>query len=89
MDKQAQQQTGVLQATLEVLILRTLLHGPAHGRQIGMHIQGTRDGFLQMQHGSVYPALHRLEKSGWVAAKWEMAPGRNQEIKYYRLTGKG
>ena len=89
MAKQAQQRVGVLQGTLDMLILRTLLYGPAHGHQIGKHIQATTNDFLQMQHGSLYPALHRLEKRGWVASKWETAPGRNREFKYYRLTPKG
>jgi PadR family transcriptional regulator, regulatory protein PadR len=80
---------GLLQGTLDMLILRTLLFGPAHGHQIGKHIQRTTNDFLQMQHGSLYPALHRLEKRGWVSAKWETAPDRNREFKYYRLTPKG
>jgi len=58
--KQAQQRSAVLQGTLDMLILRTLLYGPAHGHQIGKHIQRTTNDFLQMQHGSLYPALHRL-----------------------------
>jgi PadR family transcriptional regulator, regulatory protein PadR len=89
MAKQAQQRTGLLQGTLYMLILRTLLYGPAHGHQIGKHIQRTTNDFLQMQHGSLYPALHRLEQRGWVSAKWETAPDRNREFKYYRLTDKG
>jgi PadR family transcriptional regulator PadR len=89
MEKQAPQRVGVLQGTLDMLILRTLLYGPAHGHQIGKHIQRTTNEFLQMQHGSLYPALHRLEERGWVSAKWETAPDRNREFKYYRLTEKG
>ena len=89
MAKQAQQRVGLLQGTLDMLILRTLLYGPAHGHQIGKHILRTTNEFLQMQHGSLYPALHRLEERGWVSAKWEMAPDRNREFKYYRLTDKG
>jgi PadR family transcriptional regulator, regulatory protein PadR len=88
MGKQAQR-ANLLQGTLDMLILRTLLYGPAHGHQIGKHIQRTTNDFLQMQHGSLYPALHRLERRGWVTAKWEMAPDRNREFKYYRLTDKG
>lgn len=80
---------NLLQGTLDMLILRTLLYGPAHGHQIGKHIQRTTNDFLQMQHGSLYPALHRLERRGWVSAKWETAPDRNREFKYYRLTEKG
>jgi transcriptional regulator len=88
-EKRTKQRMAVLQGTLDMLILRTLLYGPAHGHQIGKHIQRTTNEFLQMQHGSLYPALHRLEQRGWVAAKWEMAPDRNREFKYYRLTEKG
>jgi len=83
------QRTGLLQGTLDMLILRTLLYGAAHGHQIGKHIQRTTNDFLQMQHGSLYPALHRLEERGWVTSKWETAPDRNREFKYYRLTEKG
>jgi transcriptional regulator len=83
------QRTGLLQGTLDMLILRTLIYGPAHGHQIGKHIQRSTNDFLQMQHGSLYPALHRLERRGWVSAKWETAPDRNREFKYYRLTEKG
>jgi PadR family transcriptional regulator PadR len=89
MEKQTQQRVGLLQGTLDMLILRTLLFGPAHGHQISKHIQRTSNEFLQMQHGSLYPALHRLEERGWVSAKWEMAPDRNRELKYNRLTDKG
>ena len=65
MAKQAQQRAGLLQGTLDRLILRTLLYGTAHGHQIGKHIQRTTLEFLQMQHGSLHPALHRLERRGW------------------------
>jgi PadR family transcriptional regulator PadR len=88
MAKQAPR-TNLLLGTLDMLILRTLVWGPAHGHQIGKHIQRTTDDFLQMQHGSLYPALHRLEKQGWIVAKWEKAPDRNREFKYYRLTANG
>src|SRR5580658_2982962 len=89
MKKQTPQRMAVLQGTLDMLILRTLLYGPAHGHQIGKHIQRTTNEFLQMQHGSLYPALHRLEQKGWVVSKWEVAPDRNREFKYYRLTAQG
>ena len=89
MAKQTQQRAGLLQGTLDMLILRTLLYGPAHGHQIGKHIQRTTNEFLQMQHGSLYPALHRLEHREWVVSKWETAPDRNREFKYYRLTETG
>jgi PadR family transcriptional regulator, regulatory protein PadR len=89
MAKPAPQRANLLQGTLDMLILRTLLYGAAHGHQIGKHIQRTTNDFLQMQHGSLYPALHRLEERGWVTAKWETAPDRNREFKYYRLTPTG
>jgi len=89
MPKQTPQRANLLQGTLDMLVLRTLLYGPAQGHQIGKHIQRTTNDFLQMQHGSLYPALHRLEERGWVTSKWEMAPDRNREFKYYRLTEKG
>ena len=79
----------LLQGTLDMLILRTLLFGPAHAHQIARHIQRTTDNVLQVEHGSLYPALHRLERKGLVAAKWEMAKDRNREFKYYRLTPAG
>jgi PadR family transcriptional regulator, regulatory protein PadR len=85
----ARESAALLQGTLDMLVLRTLLYGPAHGHQIGKHIQSTTNDFLQMQHGSLYPALHRLEQKGWVVAKWEVAPDRNREFKYYRLTAQG
>lgn len=87
--KETAVRANVLQGTLDMLILRTLLYGPAHGHQIGKHIQQTTNDLLQMQHGSLYPALHRLERRGWVSAKWEAAADRNREFKYYRLTEKG
>ena len=89
MAKQPEQRAAVLQGTLDMLVLRTLLYGPAHGHQIGKHIQRSTNEFLQMQHGSLYPALHRLERRGSITAKWETAPDRNREFKYYRLTEKG
>lgn len=79
----------LLQGTLDMLILRTLLFGPAHGHEIAKHIQRSSEDVLQVEHGSLYPALHRLEKKGWVASKWEMAKDRNREFKYYRLTPAG
>jgi PadR family transcriptional regulator PadR len=80
----------LLQGTLDMLILRTLLFGPAHGHQIAKHIQRTTEDLLQVEHGSLYPALHRLERKRWVAAKWETA-GKDlkREFKYYKLTPAG
>ena len=79
----------LLQGTLDMLILRTLLFGPAHGHAIAKHIQRTSDEVLQVEHGSLYPALHRLERKGWIVSKWERAKDRNREFKYYRLTPAG
>ncbi|HVN05992.1 MAG TPA: PadR family transcriptional regulator [Bryobacteraceae bacterium] len=80
----------LLQGTLDMLILRTLLFGPAHGHQIAKHIQRTTEDLLQVEHGSLYPALHRLERKGWISAKWEVAEkDAKREFKYYRLTPAG
>jgi len=89
MKRESSDRVGLLQGTLDMLILRTLLFGPAHGHQIAKHIQSTTADVLQVEHGSLYPALHRLERRGWVASKWEIAQGRNREFKYYRLTPAG
>jgi PadR family transcriptional regulator len=87
--KHRSDRVSLLQGTLDMLILRTLRAGPAHGHDIAKHIQRTTDDVLQVEHGSLYPALHRLERNGWVSAKWETARGRNREFKYYRLTPAG
>lgn len=79
----------LLQGTLDMIILRTLVLGRAHGHEIARHIQRTTDDLLQVEHGSLYPALHRLERRGWVTAKWEKAETGNREFKYYRLTAAG
>jgi len=87
--KKSPSRAELLQGTLDMLILRTLLFGPAHGHQVAKHIQRTTDDVLQVEHGSLYPALHRMERKGWIAAKWETAKERNREFKYYRLTPAG
>ena len=87
--RRAGERIELLQGTLDMLILRTLLYGPSHGHEIAKHIQRTTDDLLQVEHGSLYPALHRLERKGWVNGKWEMAERRNREFKYYRLTTAG
>jgi len=79
----------LVQGTLDMLILRTLLFGPAHGHHIAKHIQRTTSDVLQVEHGSLYPALHRMERKGWIVSKWEMAIDRNRELKFYRLTPAG
>ena len=90
MSNESSNRIQLLQGTLDMLILRTLLFGPAHGHQIEKHIQRTTDDLLQVEHGSLYPALHRLERKGWLAAKWQPA-GKDlkREYKYYRLTAAG
>ncbi len=79
----------LLQGTLDMLILRTLLFGPAHGHSIAKHLQRATDEVLQVEHGSLYPALHRLERKGWIVSKWEMPKDKNREFKFYRLTPSG
>ncbi len=90
MPKKSSDRIDLLQGTLDMLILRTLVFGPAHGHEIAKHLQRTTDNLLQVEHGSLYPALHRLERKGWLAAKWESA-GKDlkREFKYYRLTAAG
>jgi len=80
---------GLLQGTLDMLVLRTLLAGDAHGHEIAKHIQRTTDDVLQVEHGSLYPALHRLERRGWVTSQWRTAKDGNREFKYYTLTPAG
>ena len=77
-----------LQGTLDLLILRTLLAGPAHGHAVAKHIQRTSEDLLQVETGSLYPALHRLEAKGWIAATWELSD-KSKRAKYYRLTALG
>src|SRR5579862_4007386 len=78
----------LLQGTLDVLILRTLLVAPTHGHAIAKHIQRTSEDMLQVETGSLYPALHRLEAKGWIAASWELSE-KGKRAKYYRLTAQG
>ena len=78
----------LLQGTLDVLILRTLLGEPKHGHAIAQHIQRTSKELLQVETGSLYPALHRLEAKGWVAASWELSD-KGKRARYYRLTPLG
>ena len=78
----------LLQGTLDMLILRTLLWGPRHGHGIGQTIRTQSDDLLRVETGSLYPALHRLEKRGWLEAEWGVSEA-NQKAKYYRLTAAG
>jgi transcriptional regulator len=79
----------LVQGTLDMLILRTLIFGPAHGHAIAKHIQRTSDDVLQVETGSLYPALRRLEEDGLIAAEWAKSKERNRELRFYRLTPKG
>ena len=78
----------LLQGTLDLLILRTLLAGPSHGHAIVKHIQRTSEDLLQVETGSLYPALHRLEAKGCIAASWELSD-KGKRARYYRLTRPG
>jgi PadR family transcriptional regulator, regulatory protein PadR len=78
----------LLHGTLDMLILRTLQWGPQHGYAIGQTIRAQSSAVLQVEAGSLYPALHRLAKKGWVAAKWGQTEA-NQRAKFYRLTPEG
>jgi transcriptional regulator len=78
----------LLQGTLDLLILRTLQWGPQHGHGIGQTIRNRSDELLQVEHGSLYPALHRLRRQGWIESEWGVTEN-NQRAKFYRLTAKG
>jgi len=78
----------MLQGTLDLLILQTLVLGPAHGHTIAYAIEHRSDNVLEVEHGSLYPALHRLELRGWVASYWG-ASENNRKARFYRLTSKG
>src|SRR5258706_3602458 len=83
-----QSRLELLQGTLDLLILRTLLPGPAHGHAIAKHIQRTSEEALQVETGSLYPALHRLELRGWIIPSWETSD-KGKRAKYYRLSAAG
>jgi transcriptional regulator len=78
----------LLQGTLDMLILRTLQWGPEHGHGISVAIRANSQDVLQVDHGSLYPALHRLREQGLVEAEWKMTENK-QRARYYRLTTKG
>ena len=78
----------MVQGTLDMLILRTLVVGPAHGQTIAHAIERGSEEVLQVEHGSLYPGLRRLENRGWVASFWGTSEN-NRKAKYYRLTREG
>jgi PadR family transcriptional regulator, regulatory protein PadR len=78
----------LLQGTLDLLILRTLQPGPNHGHAVAKHIQRSSEDLLQVETGSLYPALHRLEAKGWIAASWQLSD-KGKRARYYRITPAG
>ena len=81
-------QGELLQGTLDLLVLKTLAVGPAHGHTIAHAIAQRSDDVLQVEHGSLYPALHRLEDRGWISSFWGTSEN-NRRARYYRLTPRG
>jgi transcriptional regulator len=83
-----EERTELLQGTLDMLILRTLLFGPLHGHAVAHSIERTTGDILKIDHGSLYPALHRLLRRGWITSKWGISEN-NRKAKFYRLTAAG
>ncbi len=81
-------QNAMVQGTLDMLVLQSLMLGPAHGHTIAHVIEHRSEDVLQIEHGSLYPALHRLEDRGWIASFWGTSEN-NRKARYYRLTPKG
>lgn len=88
MARRESRQNELLQGTLDMLILQTLVLGPAHGHTIAHAIERGSEDILQVEHGSLYPALHRLEDRGWIVSFWGTSDN-NRKAKYYRLTPAG
>jgi PadR family transcriptional regulator PadR len=80
--------SDVLQGTLDLLVLKTLGRRPEHGYGIAAHIQSISDDVLRVEEGSLYPALHRMEHAGWIAAEWRVT-ANNRRARFYRLTRAG
>jgi len=78
----------LVQGTLDMLILKTLSAGPLHGYAVARRIQQASQDFLKIEEGSLYPALHRMERRGWIEAEWGLSEA-NRKAKYYRLTATG
>jgi PadR family transcriptional regulator, regulatory protein PadR len=83
-----QNRIELLQGTLDLLILQTLQWGARHGHGIGQAIRVSSQDALQVEHGSLYPALHRLERQGWLSSEWKTSEA-NRRAKYYQLTVQG
>lgn len=84
----SKQKTDLLQGTLDLLVLKTLQSGPTHGWDISQRIQQISEDVLQVNQGSLYPALHRLESQGWIASEWGPSEN-NRRAKFYTLTPAG
>src|ERR1035441_3463839 len=85
MGKRGQSQSEMLKGTLDMMILRTLVGGDAHGHTIAKVIEHTSEDLLEVEQGSLYPALHRLEDRKWVSSYWGVSEN-NRKAKFYRLT---
>jgi transcriptional regulator len=77
-----------LQGSLDLLVLKSLEQGPMHGWGITLHIERVSDAILRVEEGSLYPALHRMEQAGWIAAEWGVSEN-NRRARFYRLTAAG
>ena len=87
-EREDKEKLELLQVTLDLLILRTLIFGPHHGKGIARAIQQTSDEELLVEHGALYPALQRLEDRRWISAKWGVS-ANNRKARFYSLTAKG